>query len=142
MYLHVNGAFQARVHLCSPGDMYMRVAGQLWLLLKAVNGHSMLRCVEVCGNCTLAQLYVFPRAKSKGRHTTTLQCKSHIPSTPWYKYNLLLQLQIVSLHMLCVLAELRPGLNLIPTLQCRTPSPWIRVASVLWPVTVLVLRLL
>ena len=32
--MYLGGAFQARVHLCTLG--YMRVAGQLWLLLKTV----------------------------------------------------------------------------------------------------------
>ena len=32
--MYLGGAFQARVNLCTLG--YMRVAGQLWLLLKTV----------------------------------------------------------------------------------------------------------
>ena len=34
-----------------------------------------------------------------------------------------LQLQVVTLHVLCAHAEPRPSLDLIPTLQCRTPKP-------------------
>ena len=34
-----------------------------------------------------------------------------------------LQLQVVTLHMLCACAEPHPSLDLIPTPQCRTPKP-------------------
>ena len=34
-----------------------------------------------------------------------------------------LQLQVVTLHVLCSCAEPHPSLDLIPALQCRTPKP-------------------
>ena len=34
-----------------------------------------------------------------------------------------LQLQVVTLHVLCARAEPRPSLDLIPAPQCRTPKP-------------------
>ena len=34
-----------------------------------------------------------------------------------------LQLQVVSLHVLCARAEPRPSLDLIPAPQCGTPKP-------------------